>query len=80
MKRQRDGRRHLYRPALSRKRAARAALSNVLRTFFDGSLGEAVAAHLADPKGGVDAAELERLRGLFSKPEVSEMSGSRLQK
>ena len=30
----REGRRNVYRPAMSRKRAARSALSNVLGTFF----------------------------------------------
>ena len=65
VRRQRDGRRHVYRPAMSRTRAARAALASVLDTFFDGSLGDAVAAHLADPKGGVDADELKRLQRLI---------------
>lgn len=65
VKRQRDGRKHVYRPTTSRKRAARAALTGVLSTFFDGSLGDAVATHLADPGSGVDEEELERLRALI---------------
>ncbi len=65
VQRKRDGRKHLYRPTLSRTRAARAALTGVLSTFFDGSLGDAVAAHLADPKSGVDEDELKRLRDLI---------------
>ncbi|MEM9057231.1 MAG: BlaI/MecI/CopY family transcriptional regulator [Pseudomonadota bacterium] len=64
VKRQRRGRKHVYRPTTPRKRAARAALSGVLATFFDGSLGDAVAAHLADPKARIDEEELERLRAL----------------
>ncbi len=63
--RQRQGRKHVYRPAVSRQRAARAALSGVLSTFFDGSLGDAVAMHLADPRSGVDDEELKRLRKLI---------------
>ena len=63
--RRRDGRRHLYRPAVSRTRAARRALAGVLGTFFEGSLGDAVAAHLADPAASVDDDELERLRELI---------------
>ena len=63
--RQRDGRRNTYRPAVSRTRAARAALSDVLGTFFGGSLEEAVAAHLADPSATVDRADLERLKKLI---------------
>ena len=65
VRRQRQGRKHVYRPAVSRQRAARAALSGVLSTFFDGSLGEAVAMHLADPRSDVDDDELKRLRKLI---------------
>ena len=65
VRRQRQGRKHVYRPAVSRQRAARAALSGVLSTFFDGSLGEAVATHLADPRADVDDDELKRLRKLI---------------
>ena len=65
VKRQRAGRKHLYRPAMSRKRAARAALSGVLSTFFDGSLGDAVAAHLDDPGSEIDEKEIKRLRSLI---------------
>lgn len=65
--RKKDGRRHLYRPAMSRSRAARAALKDVLKTFFDGSLGDAVAAHLADPSAAVDREELTRLRQLINE-------------
>ncbi len=65
VRRQREGRKHVYRPAVSRQRAARAALSGVLSTFFDGSLGDAVATHLADPRSDVDDDELKRLRKLI---------------
>lgn len=64
VRRQRQGRRHVYRPVVSRQRAARAALSGVLSTFFDGSLGDAVAMHLADPRADVNDDELQRLREL----------------
>lgn len=70
VKRQREGRKHVYRPAMSRKRAARAALSGVLSTFFDGSLENAVAAHLADPASEHDAEELKRLRKLIRDAET----------
>lgn len=65
VRRKKSGRKHIYQPVTSRKRAARAALSGVLSTFFDGSLGDAVAAHLADPGAKIDDAELERLRRLI---------------
>ena len=67
VRRHKDGRRHLYRPAKSRRRAARAALINVLGTFFDGSLGDAVAAHLSNPSSKLDAQELERLQALINE-------------
>lgn len=67
VRRQKEGRRHLYRPAVSRTRAARSALSSVLGTFFAGSLGDAVAAHLADPKTELDEPELARLESLIEQ-------------
>ncbi len=69
VKRQREGRKHVYSPKVSRKRAAKAALSGVLATFFDGSLGAAVAAHLADPQAKIDDAEIDRLRALIGDAE-----------
>ena len=71
IKRQKAGRKHIYRPAQSRQRAARAALSGVLSTFFDGSLGDAVATHLADPGAKVDDEEIERLRALIGDARES---------
>ena len=67
VRRRRVGRRHLYRPAVSRKGAARAALAHVLDTFFGGSLSDAVAAHLADPSAAPDGEELERLLRLVDQ-------------
>ena len=67
VRRQRQGHRHLYRPAKSRRRAARAALSSVLGTFFDGSLGDAVAAHLSNPSSKLDPEELDRLQELIDQ-------------
>jgi len=62
-----DGRRNVYRPTQSRSKAARAALAEVLGTFFDGSLRDAVALHLADPASEVEPDELERLRKLIDE-------------
>ncbi len=69
--RKRSGRRNVYRPVVSRKRAAKAAFSGVLTTFFDGSLGDAVAAHLSDPKAGIDDEEIQRLRDIIDAAEES---------
>ena len=72
VRREKDGRRHLYRPKVSRTRAARAALTQVLGTFFDGSLGAAVAAHLADPSTELDPEELSHLRKLIDTAKEDE--------
>jgi BlaI family transcriptional regulator, penicillinase repressor len=61
------GREHLYRATAPRKRAGQTALRGVLRTFFDGSLEEAVAAHLADARSRPSVEELQRLARLIEK-------------
>lgn len=61
IRRRRDGKRHIYTATGSHKRAARAALNNVLSVFFGDSLGDAVSAHLADPKAKIGKDELDRL-------------------
>ena len=67
VRRRRDAKSHIYLPAMSKKRAGRAALSNVLATFFDDSLGDAVTTHLADPSTSLGRDELNRLRQLIEK-------------
>ncbi len=62
--RRRDGRRNLFRAALSRERAGRSALRRVIDVFYDGSLGDALAAHLSDPRHRPDDAEVARLAAL----------------
>jgi len=66
------GRAHVYRPTAPRRRAGQRALSGVLRTFFDGSLEEAVAAHLADPRSRPSSEELQRLGRLIAEARVKE--------
>src|SRR4029077_8038820 len=46
LKHRRDGKRYLYRPAVSRERSQRTALRRLLATFFGGSADDAVAALL----------------------------------
>lgn len=58
------GREYVYRPVQSRRKAASSALKQVLNTFFEGSLSNAVAAHLSEPRG-VDDDELSRLEELI---------------
>jgi predicted transcriptional regulator len=58
-----DGRRYVYLPATSPRKARSGALDHVLRTFFGGSRLEALAALMADPRGLSDGelAELEQM-------------------
>jgi predicted transcriptional regulator len=59
-----EGLAYVYLPSRPREQAARSALRRVLWTFFDGSLVNAVAAHLGDARA-ISAADLERLADLI---------------
>ncbi|WP_161604243.1 BlaI/MecI/CopY family transcriptional regulator [Roseiconus nitratireducens] len=62
----RVGKRYVYRPAVPRKSAAASALRRVLDVFFAGSVEDALAAHLADPKTELTGDEIKRLRKLLN--------------
>jgi predicted transcriptional regulator len=62
-----QGRRFVYQPTRPRLRAGRSALQRVLKTFFEGSLERAVAAHLGDPGAKLSTAELKRLADLIQQ-------------
>jgi len=57
----------VYRPARSRRRVGPPALQRVVDTFFGGSLGNAVAAHLAQRGDDISDEELQRLAELISE-------------
>jgi predicted transcriptional regulator len=61
------GREFVYRPARPPQRTGQTALRRVLHTFFGGSFGGALAAHLADPDASLDEAELRRLSRLIKE-------------
>lgn len=61
----RQGRGFVYRPTRSRRRAGQSALRRVVDTFFGGSLGEALAAHLAEGKTELSDEEFRRLSELI---------------
>ena len=61
------GREFVYRPTQPRAQAGRSILRRVLDTFFGGSLEQAVAAHLADPKSKLSPEELHRLSELVRR-------------
>ncbi len=62
-----DGKRYLYAPLESRPTAARAALQQVVRNFFGGSLEQAVTAFLADSEAEISRDELGRLADLIER-------------
>ncbi len=64
-----EGKRFMFRPSTPRQSAAKAALRGVLNVFFGGSLEDALATHLSDPKAKLDAEQLLRLRKLIEKHE-----------
>jgi len=59
-----DGRAYVYRPTLRREAARRTALSHVLKTFFDNSAEQAVAALLELKGPKLTDAELDRVARL----------------
>ena len=65
-----EGRKFLYRATGSRESAAKTAFRSVLDVFFSGSVENALATHLSDPKANVDAEQLQRLRELIDKYEI----------
>jgi BlaI family penicillinase repressor len=72
LKHYKRGREFIYQPIQARKTAGRSAIKRVLSTFFDGSLEQAVAAHLSDSAAECSADELNRLAKLIRQANVKE--------
>jgi predicted transcriptional regulator len=72
LKHKKRSREFVYFPTRQRERAGKSAFHRVLQTFFSGSLEQAVAAHLADPKTQVSPEELERLSALIREAKKKE--------
>ena len=62
-----DGPRHVYFPAIKPEEASRSALKQLVRTFFDNSLEEAVATLLDVESSNVTDEELERLARMIDE-------------
>jgi predicted transcriptional regulator len=65
VKRRKEGRGFVYLPRESREKAGGKALGRVLDTFFSGSLGDALATHLAKPGTSLSDEEMLRLEALI---------------
>ena len=70
-----EGLTYVYRPSKPRGRAGRSALNRVLRTFFDGSLEKAVAAHLGDSATELSPEELSRLADVIEQARRGRKEG-----
>lgn len=62
-----DGPRYVYAPTVSRPNAQKSALRQIVKTFFDGSTSNAVAALLDMSGGDLSDSELERLSRLVEQ-------------
>lgn len=60
-----DGLRYVWTPRLARDQARRSALKHLVRTFFEGSVEQTVAALLDESAAKLDPGELARLRALI---------------
>ena len=65
-----DGPRYVYKPTVTRERARRSALRHLVRTFFNGSTGEAVAALLDMSDAKLSEAEVDRLARLIDQAKT----------
>lgn len=62
-----EGLRYVYEPTVAREAASRSALQRIIRTFFDGSATEAVAALLDPAAFDLSKEELDDLRRLIDR-------------
>src|SRR5215831_6288887 len=62
-----DGARYVFKPTLSRERARQSALSQVVKTFFDGSTAKAVAALIDISRSKLSEDELNRLADMIEE-------------
>lgn len=67
LRHEQDGPRYVFLPTVPREQARRSALQNLVRTFFDGSTEQAVAALLDPADGKLSDAELARLARLINR-------------
>lgn len=72
LKHRKEGREFLYSATEPREVAGQSALSGVLKTFFNGSLEQAVATYLSDPAAHPDDEELQRLARLVREARKRE--------
>ncbi len=62
-----EDQRYVYRPAVAPGEARRSALAHVVKTFFAGSVEDAVAALVESPRTKLSREELDRLSDLIDR-------------
>jgi predicted transcriptional regulator len=62
-----DGVRYVYMPVANRQSARKSALRHVVKTFFNGSAEQAVAALLGGEAARISNEELDRIAGLIAE-------------
>ncbi|MBV9550548.1 MAG: BlaI/MecI/CopY family transcriptional regulator [Alphaproteobacteria bacterium] len=65
-----DGTRYLYEPRVARGEMGRRAFAGLLKTFYDNSVSDAVAAMLSDEEAQISREELDRLAKLIAKAKA----------
>jgi predicted transcriptional regulator len=67
LRHEQDGPRYVFLPTVTRERARRSALRQLVQTFFEGSTAQAVAALLGEPGARLSDDELDRLSRLIDQ-------------
>ena len=74
LKHREDGKRFVFLPVEPHVKASRSALKQVVQTFFEGSLANAVAA-LVDGREKISDEELQRLESIIKQAQNRDVSG-----
>jgi predicted transcriptional regulator len=67
LRHEQDGPRYVFLPTVPREKARRSALRQLVRTFFEGSTAQAVAALLDTPDANLSDEDLDRLSRLIDQ-------------
>jgi predicted transcriptional regulator len=67
LRHQQDGPRYVYLPTVTRDKARRSAVHQLVQTFFEGSTAQAVAALLGAPDAKLSDEDLDRLSRLIDE-------------
>lgn len=74
LKHSKKGREFVYSATTSRSSEGRSALNRIIDTFFDGSLGQALATHLASPDANYTQDEIDDLIGHLNVAKAKKQS------